>query len=142
MLFVGELIVFSQHLGEEAEHINGSILNGVSIDKSQFVSSFDITKRTILTENKRTIVFTVRLTNHTGTDNQAGSVSIEFLSQGHSISDTAVTSFDLANGTSTLVTVTWEPTVDLDSTACTVITTAYDAANDELGSLNEQLVLD
>jgi hypothetical protein len=141
LLFVAELAVFSQHLGEGKEHISGSILDGMSIDKSQFVSSLDRTRYNILTSTKRTIAFTMRLTNHTGTNIRAGNISIVFQSQEHDIADPATTTFDLANGTSKLITVLWQPAVQLDSCSCTVITTVYDAANDKLGSLKEPLLI-
>ena len=141
-LFVGELISLSQHLGEGTEHINGSILDGVSIDKSQFVSTKNISKYTILTSKNHRILFTVKLTNNTGSNIQEGNISIAFQSQGQFIADPATTSFNLANGVSTLLTITWLPSVDLDTLSCTVITTVYDAANDQLGSLSEPLTLD
>jgi hypothetical protein len=138
-LFVGELVILSQHLGEGTEHINGSILDGISIDKSQFVSTKDIGKHTILTSNRHTIFFIVKLTNSTGSNIQQGNVSIAFQNRGQFIADPLITSFDLAGGASKLLTIPWKPDVELDSVSCTMITTVYDAANDELGSLSEPL---
>lgn len=141
-LFVSEFVLLSQHLGEGAEHISGSILDGMSIDKSQFVSTRDIGRYTILNENKRTISFTIRLTNSTGTNIQAGNISIAFQKQGQDIADPIITPFDLANGAPKLMTIAWKPSIELDSLSCTVITTVFDAANDQLGSLNEPLNID
>jgi hypothetical protein len=138
-LFVGELVLLSQHLGEGAEHINGSILDGISIDKSQFVSTKDISKHTILTNNQHTIFFIIKLTNSTGNNIQGGNISIAFQNRGQFIADPLITSFDLAGGASKLLTIPWMPDVELDSFSCTVITTVYDAANDQLGSLSEPL---
>ena len=140
-LFVGELVLLSQHLGEGTEHIRGSILDGISIDKSQFVSTKDIGKYTILAHNKRTISFTIRLTNNTGSNIQTGNISIAFQNQGQDIADPITTTFDLANGASKLITIAWKPDILLDTLSCTVITTVYDAANDQLGSLNEPLTI-
>jgi hypothetical protein len=138
-LFVGELVLLSQHLGEGAEHINGSILDGISIDKSQFVSTTDMGKHTILTSNQHTIFFIVKLTNRTGSNIRGGNISIAFQYQGQFIADPVITSFDLASGASKLLTIPWKPDVELDSLSCTVITTVHDAANDQLGSLSEPL---
>jgi len=138
-LFVGELVLLSQHLGEGAEHINGSILAGISIDKSQFVSIKDIGGYTILTKHQRTIFFTIRLLNNTGSNIQAGNISIAFQNRGQSIADSIITPFDLASGAAKLITTAWMPNRELESLSCTVITTVYDAANDQLGSLNEPL---
>lgn len=141
-LFVGELVSLSQHLGEGAERINGSILDGVSIDKSQFVSTKAISKYTILTSQKHTIFFTVKLTNSTGSNIQGGNISITFESQGQFIADPVMTPFNLVNGASTLLTIPWMPSVDLDALSCMVTATVYDAANDQLGILSEPLDLD
>ena len=141
LLFVGELVLLSQHLGEGSEHISGSVLRGMSIDKSQFISKKDIGKHTILTNNKHTISFTIRLTNSTGTNIQAGTISIAFQSQGQNIADPVITSFDLANGTSKLITIAWSPSVELDYLSCTVIATVYNATHDQLGSLSEPLYI-
>jgi hypothetical protein len=142
LLFASELVLLSQHLGEGYEHVSGSILDGISIDKSQFVSTKDITRYNVLTVPKHTISFTIRLTNYTGINIQAGSISLAFQSQGRYIADPATITFDLANGTSKLITVPWQPTVELETLSCTVITTVYDAANDVLGSLNEAFDID
>jgi hypothetical protein len=138
-LFVGELVLLSQHFGEGAEHISGSILDGMSIDKSQFVSTKDIGRYNILTEKQHTISFTLRLTNRTGSNIRAGSISISFQNQGQFIADPVITSFDLTNGVSRLLTIAWMPSVDLESLSCIVITTVYNAANDQLGSLTQPL---
>ena len=141
-LFIGELVLLSQHLGEGAEHISGSILDGISIDKSQFVSIKDTSKHTILTGNQRTISFTIKLTNNTGSNIHAGTISIVLQAQGQYIADPVTTTFDLASGASKLLTIPWKPSVELDSVSCMVITTVYDAANDQLGSLKEPLTID
>ena len=142
VLFVGELVLLSQHLGEGAEHISGSILDGISIDKSQFVSLKDTSRHTILTEDKRTIAFTVRLTNNTGTNIQAGTISIALQNRGQDMIDPIIATFDLASGAAKLITIPWKPDIHLDSLSCMVITTVYDAANDQLGSLKEPLNID
>ena len=141
-LFVTELVLLSQHLGEGTEHINGSILDSISIDKSQFVSTKDIGRYNIAAKNKRTISFTVRLTNDTGNNIQAGNISIAFQNQGQSIADSIITPFDLANGASKLITMAWMPNIEIDSLSCIVITTVYDAANDQLGMLKEPMDID
>jgi hypothetical protein len=141
-LFVGELVLLSQHLGAGAEHISGSILDGISIDKSQFVSIKDVGKPRILTSNQRTISFIIKLTNDTGSTIQAGTISIAFQTQGQYIADPITTTFDLASGASKLLTIPWKPSIELDALSCMVITTVYDAANDQLGSLNEPLTID
>jgi len=140
--FVSELVLLSQHLGEGAEHISGSILDGISIDKSQFVSTKDIGRYTILARDKRTITFTIRLTNSTSINIQGGSISIAFQNRGQSIADSIITPFDLAIGTSKLITAAWMPGKELDSLSCIVTTTVYDAANDQLGTLSEPLNID
>ncbi len=142
VLFVGELVLLSQYLGEGAEHISGSILDGTSIDKSQFVSIKDNSRHTILTEDKRTISFIIRLTNNTGTNIQAGTISIALQNGGQDIIDPIIATFDLANGAAKLITIPWKPGIQLDSVSCMVITTVYDAANDQLGSLKEPLNID
>jgi hypothetical protein len=142
VLFVGELVLLSQYLGEGAEHISGSILDGISIDKSQFVSTKDSSRYTILAYNKRTISFTVRLTNNTGTNIRAGTISIALQNGGQDIADPIIATFDLASGATKLVTIPWKPDILLDSVSCMVITTVYDAANDQLGSLKEPLNID
>jgi hypothetical protein len=141
-LFVAELVLLSQHLGEGAEHISGSILDGISIDKSQFISTKHISNKTILPSTKHTISFIVKVTNTTGKNIQGGTISIAFQQQGQYIADPATTTFDLPNGASKLITMPWKPAIELDATSCTMITTVYDAANDELGSLNEPLTID
>jgi hypothetical protein len=140
-VFIGELLLLSQHLGEGAEHISGSILDGMSIDKSQFVSTQDTSKYNILTAKKRTILFYIKLTNSTGTNIHTGNISLAFQHEGQYIADPVITTFDLANGTSKLVTIAWKPSIDLDSASCTVLVTAYDAANDQLGFLKEPLTI-
>jgi len=140
-LFMGELVLLSQHLGEGTEHISGSILDGISIDKSQFISTKESSRYTILAHNKRTISFTIRLTNNTGTNIQAGSIWIAFQGQGQEIADPIITPFDLTNGVSKLITIAWKPDIQIDSLSCTVIITVYDAANDQLGSLDEPLTI-
>jgi len=138
-LFVGELVLLSQRLGGGSEHISGPIIDGISIDKSQFVSTNDTGRYTILTSNRRTISFIVKLTNRTGSNIQAGSISIAFQSQGQFIADPVTTPFDLADGTAKLLTIEWKPDIELDSHSCLVITTVYDAGNNQLGSLSEPL---
>jgi hypothetical protein len=53
--------------------------------------------------------------------------------------DPIIANFDLASGAAKLITIPWKPSIELDSVSCMVITTVYDAANDQLGSLKEPL---
>ena len=118
------------------------LTSSVSIDKSKFVSTKDVAKHTNLNKTKRTIFFIVRLTNNTGSNIQAGNISIAFQNHGQYIADPVTASFDLASGVSKLITIAWKPSIEIESFSCMVITTVYDAANDQLGTLSEPLNID
>lgn len=141
ILFVGELMVLSQHLDDDAQPVSGTILKSMSIDKSQFVSHEDPVRYTVLTRTLHTITFTLKLSNQTRLGIYGGTITINFQGLGDYYTDPIVANFDLNSGETRSMTFTWQPTIEQDETSWRVMVNVSDKTNDDLGSLSEPLIL-